>query len=647
MRGGRRSDARSHPPNARPPGCLALRRLASWRDAGLGPGPDHREPDMPRSPIATQLAALALCAVAAAAAADTLPADTVYRGGQVYTADAGDHVREAVAIRAGRVVYVGTSAGARHFVGKRTRIVDLEGRFVMPGLVDAHMHPMEGGAALLKCNLEYLRLTVPEFQTRIQACLDKDAQHEPDGWLVVNAWFQQGMTPAGVDLNHGTLDALNTRRPIRVRDSFGHTVLANARALALAGITRDSKDPQGGLIHHDAAGEPNGLLEDAASEPMDALVPALTADEERAAARAALAALARQGVTSAIDADAECGPASGSVAAFTAVEHEGAMTARMHFAIHIAPTDAEKPAAAIDRVLDCHRRYDQKPAGAAPGITVRNAKLFVDGVISGPAFSGTMIEPYLVNAGTAETPHWIPGQSRGPDPYYSAPALADLLVRLARAGIDPHMHADGDGAVRAALDGIEAMRKAVPHRDIRPAIAHDEIVAPADYPRYRALGAYPVLSFEWEKPAPDTVEQLRDYFGPERWAIAEPAGLLLAAGAPVAFGSDWPVDPLNEWFAIKVGVTRENAPDSGYTGRLGVDPGLSVVQALRAATIVSARALHDDSRIGSLEFGKLADLIVLDRNPLEIPPASIADVKVLETVVGGKVVYRAPRAFSR
>ena len=602
---------------------------------------------MLRSFGTARFAEILLCTLGGAASAATAPADAVYRNGHIYTADAADHIREAVAIRAGRLAYVGTNAGVAGYIGPKTRVVDLHGRFAMPGLVDAHMHPLEGGSALLTCNLEYLRLTVPEFQARIRNCLEKDSKHEPDGWLVVNGWFQQAMQPAGVELSRATLDALSTRRPIRVRDSFGHTVLANARALQLAGITRATKNPPGGEIHHDANGEPTGLLEDAAFEPMEELRPPQTPDENRDAARAALAAFARQGVTTVFDADSESGSQLGVLAAFATIERAGALTARVHFAPHLAPTDIADPAAAIRRVLEFRRRYDQKPAGAAPRLTVRNAKLYIDGVISGPAFSGTLLEPYLVNAGTAAVPRWVPGPSRGPDPYYPPAALAELLTRLARAGIDPHMHADGDGAVHAALDGIEAMRKAVPNTDIRPGIAHDEMVAPADYPRFRALGTFPVVSFQWEKPAPDTVEQLRDYIGADRWAIAEPAGLLLAAGAPVAFGSDWPVDPLDEWFALKVAVTRENAPASGYTGRLGTDPGLKPVDALRAITIVAAAALHDDARIGSLEQDKFADLIVLDRNPLEIPPAAIADVKVLETVIGGKVVYRAPGPLTR
>ncbi len=564
-------------------------------------------------------------------------ADTVYLDGRIYTADAADHVREAIAIRAGRIVYAGSSAGARSFIGPTTRVADLHGRFAMPGLIDAHMHPLEGGSRLLKCDLKYERLTVPQFQAHIQACLDADQGHEPDGWMEVTNWFLQGMLPADVTISHATLDVLRTGRPILAHDSFGHTVLANGRALALAGIVRASTDPSGGKIDRDANGEPNGMLEDSAADPFDHLIPPASAAEDLAAARAALLAIAKQGVTSALDADAH----PPALEAFAAIDRSGGLTARMHFAIHIDTTDIANPAAAVERVLAAHRRFDHAPLEVTPHLTVRNAKMYMDGVISGPAFTGAMIEPYWVNAGTAAAPRWQPGKDRGPAVYYPAPVLADILTRLARAGIDPHMHADGDMGVRAALDAVAAMRKVVPHADIRPSIAHDEIVARADYPRYKSLGTFPVLSFQWEKPAPDTVDQLRDYLGPERAAILEPAGLLQGAGAPVAFGSDWPVDALNEWFALKVAVTRTNAPGSGYTGRLGADPGLTLLQTLRAATIVSARALHQDRQTGSLEAGKFADLIVLDRDPTRIPPEDIANVRVLETIVGGRTVYSA------
>jgi hypothetical protein len=220
--------------------------------------------------------------------------------------------------------------------------------------------------------------------------------------------------------------------------------------------------------------------------------------------------------------------------------------------------------------------------------------------------------------------------------------LAEVLVRLGRSGIDPHMHADGDGAVRAALDAVEVMRKQIGAADIRPAVAHAEIVSPADFPRFNALGLVPVLSFQWEKPAGDTLG-LTNYFGPERMKILEPAGFLAAAHARIAFGSDWPVDPLDEWFALKVGVTRTNSPNARpeFHGKLGEDPGLSREAVLRAATLDAAYELHEDDVTGSLQAGKLADLIVLDRNPLTIPAEDIANVRVLETVVGGRTVYES------
>lgn len=581
---------------------------------------------------------LLTAAPAMAAELATGPADRIYRNGIIFTADAGSSQAEALAIRDGRILYVGSNQGLAPYTGIATVSVDLKGRFLMPGLIDGHMHPLEAGATLLKCNLHYESLTVSELQHRVQVCLAQTKSQEPDRWLEVVSWFQESMRPAGVRTSRATLDALNTKRPIIVRSSFGHTVLANSRALALAKITAATPDPLGGKIWHDAAGEPTGLLEDAAFEVFQTLIPKPTAAQDAHAAAAALKAMNGQGVTSFLDAMAH----PEDLAAFATVRQAGKLTARAHFAPLIEPTEAGTLDEAIARVLKFTKQYDEGPITPAPGITVRNAKLFLDGVIAAPALTGAVLEPYRQNLGTAEHPNWQPGTSRGPAVYFSPKVLETALIALGRAGIDPHLHADGDGAVRAALDGIAALRKALPAADIRPAIAHDEIVAPADFARFKALGAIPVLSFQWEKPAGDTLG-LKDYFGPERMKILEPAGLLAAANAPIAFGSDWPVDALDEWFALKVGVTRTNAPDAPaeFRGRLGEDPGLSRQAVLRAATINAAYELHQDDVTGSLEVGKLADLIVLDHNPLTVPAEEIAKIKVLETVVGGNVVYQS------
>ena len=588
--------------------------------------------------LAGTVAALAVGGVAAAAPPGR--ADLVYRNGFVYTVDAHNRIRQAVAIRAGRIVYAGTDRGVQRFVGLATRSVDLHGRMLMPGLIDGHMHPFEAGRMLLKCDLHYAALTVPEMQALIKSCLEASRDQEPDRWLEVVSWFQEAMRPEGVVTTKAVLDSLATSRPILVRSSFGHSGLANSRALALVGINAGTPEPLGGKIWRDESGAPTGRLEDAANAVVWKAIPEPTPAEDETAVRAALAAMNRQGVTSFLEAIAP--PAA--LAAFRAIERAGGLTARAHFAPMIEPETGKNPARAVAEMTALAQRYDEGPLKPDPSLTVRNAKLFMDGVITAPALTGVMLAPYYVNAGTAEHARWEPGASSGPEVYFPAPLLAEILTRLAKAGIDPHLHADGDGAVRAALDAIAAMRAAVRRSDIRPAIAHDEIVDPGDFGRFRQLRALPVLSFQWGKPAPDTVDGDAPYLGPARAKLLEPAGLLAANGARVCFGSDWPVDALDEWFALKVGVTRTNAPSAGpkYAGRLGEDPGLSRRQVLRAATINSAYELHQERVTGSIEVGKFADLIVLDRNPLTVPAEEIANIKVLQTLVGGREVYAAP-----
>ena len=483
------------------------------------------------------LSGLLLAAPSLANVANETAADRVYRNGVIFTAASGSAKAQAqaqaLAIRDGRIVYVGNDRGVLRYIGAATVNVDLKGRFVMPGIVDGHMHPLEAGTKLLMCSLNYEALTLAEFQRRIQACLDQSKTKEPDQWLEIVYWFQEGMRPAGFKATRANLDGLKTQRPVIVYSSFGHSALVNSRALALAKITAATPDPVGGKIWHDAKGEPTGLLEDSAFDVFKSLVPKPTAAQDVQAAVAALRAMNQQGVTSFLDAVAE----PEDIAAFAAARKAGQLTARAHFAPRILPSEAANLNAAVARVVTLRQRYDEGAIGPAASVTVRNSKLFLDGVIAAPAFTGAMMDPYLHNVGTAGQPRWVPGKDRGPAVYFAPDVLDKALVALGRAGIDPHMHADGDGAVHAALDGISALRKALPGADIRPAIAHDEIVYPADYARYKALGAIPVLSFQWEKPAGDTLG-LSDYFGPERMKILEPAGLLAAAGARIAFGSD-------------------------------------------------------------------------------------------------------------
>jgi predicted amidohydrolase YtcJ len=507
---------------------------------------------------------------------------------------------------------------------------------LMPGLVDGHMHPLAGGAGLLKCSLDYLPLTLEEMKARIAKCLADTADKEPDAWLEVINWYQEAMIPAGTVVTAADLDTLSTQRPIIVQSSFYHSTVVNSRALQLAHITKDTPDPTGGKIWRDQNGNPTGLLDDAAQGLAQSAVPPPTDADNVVAARSALDAMRKQGITSFFDAAA----GRDNLKGFFTLSKRGKLTARGHFAPVISVDEGKDPAKVVAKLRKLRHRYDQGPIRPRPAITLRNAKFFMDGVQQVPAQTAALLEPYLVNNGTPEAPNWVPGTWSG-EPYFPPAELNPLVAAVAKAGFDPHIHAIGDRAVRLTLDAYEAMRNRIGKRDIRPAIAHAEMVDPADYDRFHDLNVIPAMSFQWAKPGPDSIEAERDYIGPERFSRVEPEGSLYAHKAPIAYGSDWPVDPLNEWFALQVGITRENPAGGKYAGRFNDEKGLPRRFALRAITRNSAYELHQDRVTGTLQAGKYADLIVLDRNPLEIPATDIMNTKVLLTMVGGKIVYRA------
>jgi predicted amidohydrolase YtcJ len=582
----------------------------------------------PRAIGAVAAAALALLPSAASAA--TKPADTVLRGGTIRTFDADSSVVRALAVRHGRIVYAGGNRGVRRFLGPHTRVQNLHGRTVMPGLGDAHIHVLAGGQQLLTCNLEDAALTAAQFQARIQGCLDADNGGAGEFLQVVN-WYRQAMLPAGADATKATLDALKTSRPIVVNSSDGHTTLVNSRALQLAGITAATPDPPSGRIDRGPNGEPTGILEDAAGDLIQSKIPAPTAKDTREALAAALKSLAAGGVTA-----VEHQIATRDVlAAYRTLRRQGKLTLRVDAAPDVSVTDARKNAGAeVKRLLRLRARYETGPLRPRPGIRVRAAgELFQDGVLQAPAHTASLLAPYLDENGNPTT-------DAGEAPYWPDATLRDLLTRLVKADFAPQVHAIGDRAVRATLDDYAAIRKRVGRRP-RLAIAHAELVDPADYGRFKALGVTPVMSFQWGKPGPDSIEAAKVFMGPARFDRMEPEGRLQDAGARIAFGSDWPVDALNEFFAVEVGVTRTNDPASGYRGRLNSDPGLSRAQAFRAITVNSAYAMGTEKRTGSLKRGKFADYIVVNRDPMKVPATAISDTKVLRTVVGGRTVYRA------
>ncbi|MNQ45118.1 N-substituted formamide deformylase precursor [compost metagenome] len=573
------------------------------------------------------------------------PADMVMRNGYVYTVDGRNSVQQAIAIAGGKIVYVGSDAGLGPYIGTQTRQVDLAGRMLMPGFIDAHMHPGDGGRAMTLCDLKYQTMTRAAFQASIQACLDADKDKGPDVWLEVGSWDRMGMTGLDGDADKSTLDALKTDRPIQVRSTDFHTVLTNSRGLALAGINKDTVNPGDGKYARDSAGNPTGICEDGAAEAMAAVVPPATDAEKLNQARAALDALRQQGITSFFD--ALSGPENAK--AFSALQQSGELTARALLAIKLDPAAAAAdPAKTIAEAKALASTFDQGEAKVAPGVNMRHVKLFMDGIINAPADTGALLTPYLHNAGTDKAPQWTPGKNLG-ELYFPAQVLNPLLLQAVQAGLDPHLHATGERAVRDALNSIEYVRRQLPGNGFRPAITHAETVDPADYGRFKALDVTANMSFQWAQQAPSTVDGTNEHLGAERFARMEPSGSISRAGGRVAYGSDWPVDPLDEFLALKIGVTRSGDPlnphsyGPKYAGRLNDDPALTRAEVLRSITLNAAEQLRLEAVVGSLEVGKFADLIVLDKNFMQAPEEELARNSVLLTLVGGKVVWaKAP-----
>ena len=572
-------------------------------------------------------------------------ADVVMRNGYVYTVDGKNSVQQAVAVKGGRIVYVGSDEGAASYIGTQTQQIDLAGRMLMPGLIDAHMHPGDGGRAMTLCDLKYQTMTRKVFQETIQACLDAEKDKGPDVWLEVGSWDRMGMDGLDGDPDKSTLDALKTQRPIQVRSTDFHTVLVNSRGLAVAGIDKHTANPGDGKYVRDSTGNPTGICEDGAADAMAAVVPPATEAEKLIQSRAALDAMRQQGITSFFD--ALSGPENAK--AFTTLEQSGELTARALLAIKLDPAAAAAdPDKTIAEAKALASLYDQGEAKVTPGVNMRHVKLFMDGIINAPADTGAMLTPYLHNAGTEKAPKWTPGKNRG-ELYFPPQVLDPLLLKAVQAGFDPHLHATGDRAVRDSLDAIEYVRKQLPGNAFRPTITHAESVDPADYGRFKALDVTANMSFQWAQQAPSTVDGTSDHLGVERFARMEPSGSIARAGGRVAYGSDWPVDPLDEFLALKIGVTRSGDPQNphsygpDYAGRLNAEPALSRADVLRTITLNAAEQLKLDAVVGSLEVGKFADLIVLDKNFMQVPEDALGRNKVLLTMVGGKIVWaKAP-----
>lgn len=533
------------------------------------------------------------------------PADWVLRNAAVYTM-ATQQRAEAIAVRDGRIVFVGGNAGADRLIGDSTEVLDLGGRMVLPGFHDTHMHPA-GGLSLAECHVEGLGR---------QAILDSIAscaRSRPDAaWVRGRGWE----LPAFPNANPRKewLDAIVPDRPVYMRAADGHSVWVNTRALGIAGITRDTKDPANGRIERDpVTGEPTGTLRESAGDLVAEHLPPYTDEERKAGLERAVALANSLGITTLHDASA--GPEM--LAAWAELDRMGEVTARVIAAQYVSPEEGLEQ---VDSLVAWRERY----AGTRY-FRPDAAKFFADGVIE--AKTAALLAPYLNSGDTAGVPTYRQGQ------------LDSLVAGLDAAGIRIHIHAIGDRGIRMGLDAIEHARHLNGTRDNRPIMAHLELFDPADIPRFKTLGV--IASFQplWAFADPYITELTVPVLGPERSRWLYPIGTMVKSGAVVAAGSDWTVSSMNPLEAIQVAMTRRGPTDSAGPPWIP-EEAVDLTTMLVAYTRNGAWAAGDERTTGTLEVGKAADLIVLDRDLYDIPTTEIHRARVLLTLLAGKQVYR-------
>jgi hypothetical protein len=532
-----------------------------------------------------------------AAAVLLTPADLVLVGGRVW-AGKGLAGGSAIAMGGGRVLAVGSDEAVRALAGPGTRTIDLHGRLVVPGFNDAHVHFLSGGFGLLSVDLRDAK-DEADFARRI----GDYAKTLPKGAWIQNGNWDHESWPSKALPTRQLIDALTADHPVFVSRLDGHMALANTLALKLAGITRDTKDPEGGTIVRDARGEPTGILKDNAEDLVDRVIPEPTREMNLRAARAALAEAARFGVTTIQD-----NSSTDALPTYQELRARGELTARFYVWRVIGAMAALKQAGVRTGLGD-----DWVRLGAL--------KILSDGSMG--AGTAAFFEPYADDPST-----------RGLL-LYPVPELERLILEADAAGFQLAVHAIGDRANSLVLDAFEKAARANGARDRRFRIEHAQVVRKADLARYRALG---VTASIQPSHCIDDMRWAEKRIGAARARDAYNFRSFLEAGIPVAFGTDWFVEPLDPRLGLYAAVTRE-LPQGGPPGGWFPEEKIPLEDALDLYTRGSAHAEFAAASKGTLEPGKLADAAVFGADLFSVRPRDILSTPVDLTIVGGRVVY--------
>lgn len=546
-------------------------------------------------------------------------ADLVLRGGAIYTVDATRSWAEALAVRGDRISFVGHERDLESLIGPQTTVIDLDGKMVLPGFHDSHIHPVSAMMKSQMCNLQGLT-GLEAYLGKIRQCVN---DNPGSGWLSGSGWshayFDDENRPDKV-----LLDKISADRPITLGSYDGHSVWANSMAMELSGIDETTQDPPAGIIErYPGSREPIGLfLEDPAIQLILKAQPGETDDERFQALMQVQSYLNGLGITSVQDAWVELDNIGlyGTIPAYQRAAAEDLLTLRVVAALYWRP----------NRGMEQLERMKQiRTASNTGNFKATSVKIWQDGVMH--THTARLLEDYSDRPG-----------ERGLS-MFNQERLNEVVTALDKERFQVHIHADGDGALRESLDAFAFARESNGTRDSRHQVAHLELVHPDDIPRLRTLGVIANVQPLWSTSRYYIGDLINVKLGEERKRWMEINRSFLAEGVTVAYGSDWFVTSPNPMDLIEAAVTRIRPalPLADKRTAQAMLPGeeVTLADAIASYTINGAFANFQEDVTGSLETGKLADIVVLDRNLFDVEPVRISETRVLLTFLGGRLVH--------
>jgi predicted amidohydrolase YtcJ len=542
-------------------------------------------------------------------------AERIFFHAKVFTGNPENPYAEAVAVRGERIMAVGSLAEVLKTTSANAERIDLEGKTLFPGFIDSHSHSIDGGLGLIGADASEKVDTLEQLAPFVDAAAKSGKGRRGDVLEIygipLGFWSHTDL------LNEQFSTGAYEKQSILLRGMDGHTAWANRALLQRAGITADflKKLSAGersyyGFDKDDKNMRPNGFLVDAGTEKIEPQLPPRTPAELLAAGRAALEYNYSLGITAWLDPLAS----DDVLQAYKLLADHGELISQV---VAFPQVFAKDPAAELAAVQKTREVYKN-----VPNLQVSGIKIFADGVVEYPSQTANLSQPYK-NTG------------RNGDLLFEPKKFAELCVAADKQGLIIHVHAIGDGAVKAALDGIAAARKSNGNSGLPHTITHEQFVRPEDFPRFRELGVVSALQLFWAEASPDTIEIVKPYLDPEIYKWQYPARSILDDGGIISGASDWPVSTANVFRATYQAETRK-----GSEGVLDAAQDMPREAMFYAYTRNSARAMNLES-IGTIAPGKRADLVLLDRDVLTISPEEMRDTKILWTMVAGKTVYRA------